>query len=125
MGQIPRIRILHVEDSPPDAELIALALRDAGLDCDIRLARSLKECRVALTEGGYQLVLSDSHSHDFRGRDILRLVREHLPVVPFIFLSGSFEDTDPVLLHAEGAADCLLKDELQELAPAVRRVLGI
>ncbi|HEU5399326.1 MAG TPA: response regulator [Gammaproteobacteria bacterium] len=125
MGQIPRIRILHVEDNAPDAELIALTLQDSGLNCDIRLARSLNECRTALAEGGYQLVLSDSHSHDFRGRDILHLVREYLPGVPFIFLSGSFDDTDPVLLHTEGAADCLLKDELRKLAPTVRRVLGI
>jgi CheY-like chemotaxis protein len=116
-------RILHIEDDPVDAELISLALQRAGLPCDIHLASSRKECLAALESGEFDLVLSDSHGHDFKDLDILRLVHDHLPDIPFIFLSGSFDDRDPETLKAEGATECLLKDDLDELAPAIKRVL--
>lgn len=117
------IHILHIEDDPADAELTEIALLGSGLLCDIRLARSRKECLAALENDTFDLVLSDSHGHDLKADDVLRLVREHLPQVPFIFLSGSFDDNDPEALKAEGATDCLLKDDLDELAPAIRRAL--
>ena len=118
-----RLHILHIEDDPPDAELIELTLRRAGLDFDIRLVTSRAECTAALQESDFDLVLSDSHSHDFTAALLLDLVREHQPDVPFIFLSGSFEDTDSDALKAQGASDCVLKDHLGELLPVIRRLL--
>src|SRR5690348_8535804 len=97
------VHILHIEDDPADAELIEIALHGADLPCDIHLARSRSECLAALESGEFDIVLSDSHGHDLKGREVLRLVREHLPQVPFIFLSGSFDDIDPQELKAEGA----------------------
>ena len=123
MNRKGTIRILHIEDDEPDAELVRLALLKAGLPCDVHLARSRKECLAALAGGTFDLVLSDSHGHDFKDVDILRLVHEHLPAVPFIFLSGSFDDRDPEALKAEGASECLLKDDLDALMPAIRRTL--
>lgn len=116
------VHILHVEDDPADAELVEIALRGADLPCDIHLARSRKECLAALETGEFDVVLSDSHGHDLKGREVLHLVREHLPHVPFIFLSGSFDDTDPEILKVEGAADCILKDDLDSLISIVRRL---
>jgi len=117
------LHILHIEDDPVDAELISIALLKSDLRCDIHLARSRKECIAALESGTFDLVLSDSHGHDFKGMDILRLVHDHLPDTPFIFLSGSFDDTDPRRLKAGGAAECLLKDDHEALLPAIWRVL--
>jgi CheY-like chemotaxis protein len=118
-----KLRILHIEDNPVDAELVGHALRRSGLACDVRVAESRRECLIALDEGEFDLVLSDSHGHDFIGPELLRLVRQRLPQVPFLFLSGSYDDFDTAMLKAEGASDCLLKDELDILAPAVLRAL--
>jgi CheY-like chemotaxis protein len=125
MNERPTLQILHIEDDEADAELVRLALLKPGFPCDILLARSRKECLEALESGTFDLALSDSHGHDFTDMDILHLVREYLPEVPFIFVSGSFDDTDPEMLKAEGATDCLLKDDLDALMPAVRRALHI
>jgi sigma-B regulation protein RsbU (phosphoserine phosphatase) len=123
MEKTTKLRILHVEDDALDAELVSHALRMAGLDCTIHVAVSRRGCLEALERGTFDLVVSDSHGHDFTGPDILRLVRERLPDAPFIFLSGSFDDTDPEALKTQGAADCLLKDDLDSLAPAIRRAM--
>ena len=48
----PRIRILHLEDSSRDAELIREKLAAAGLACDIIVADSQPRYRAAL-EGTY------------------------------------------------------------------------
>ena len=123
MDKTGRLRILHIEDDPADAELTSRALLASDLDCDIRLAMSQRDCLAILEQGGLDLILSDSRGYDFSGRDILRRVRQRMPQVPFIFLSGSFENIDPETLKAEGAADCLLKDELDKLVPAIRAAL--
>lgn len=123
MGEATKVRILHIEDDPPDAELVEHALRRAGLDCEIHVARSRRECLAALESDTFDLVLSDSHGYDFTGLDLLLLVRQHLPDAPFLFLSGSYDDTNPEMLKAEGATDCLLKDDLDTLVPAIQRAL--
>ncbi len=123
MDEPEKMRILHIEDDVLDAELIRRALYLTGVDCDIHLATSGKKCLEALETGTFDLVLSDSHGYDFTGLEMLHLVREHLPEAPFIFISGSFDDTDPEMLKAEGATDCILKDDLDALVPAIQRVL--
>jgi len=123
MSENTTMHILHIEDDPADAELTEIALRGGGLSCDIRLAKSRKECLSALESGEFDLVLSDSHGHDLKGLEVLHLVRERLPDVPFVFLSGSFDDCDPEELKAEGAAECILKDDLEALVLVIRRLM--
>jgi CheY-like chemotaxis protein len=123
MEKTGKLRILHIEDDVADAELVRLALLRSGLDCDIRLATSRSECLAALDGDEFDLVLSDSHGHDILALDILRLVRQRLPHIAFLFVSGSFDDNDPETLKAAGATDCLLKDHLETLVPAIQRAL--
>jgi sigma-B regulation protein RsbU (phosphoserine phosphatase) len=117
------LRILHLEDNPADAELIREALRRSGLACEIQLATSYGEYLAALRQGTPDLILSDSRGHDFEGLAVLRQVRRQFPQVPFLFLSGSYQGKDTAALKAEGAAECLLKDDLDTLAAAIQHAL--
>lgn len=123
MAKDKKIRILHVEDNPIDAELIELALLRAGVNCEISLAATATECLAALDKATYDLVLSDSHGHDLSVENVIGLVRERLPDVPLLVVSGSFHDNDPERLKMQGATDCLLKDDLDVLASTIRRTL--
>lgn len=118
-----KVRILHIEDNPIDAELIQLTLDRTGLDCEIFLAASRAECLSALNKRTYDLILSDSHGHDLDVLDILGLVRERLPDIPLLIVSGSFDDNNPETLKAKGATDCLLKNNLDALVTTIQRVL--
>src|SRR5579859_6940500 len=122
MDQAGRLRVLHMEDDRAHAELIRRTLAKTGLACDILLATSRGEYLRALDQGRPDLILSDSHSHDITGLEVLQLARGRHPQVPFIFLSGSFDDTDPGRLKAAGAAECVLKSDLDTLAGVIRRV---
>ncbi|HEX2667178.1 MAG TPA: ATP-binding protein [Gammaproteobacteria bacterium] len=117
------LHILHIEDDEVDAELIRQTLLRSGLGCRITLAMSRSAYLDALQKGGVDLILSDNRGYDFDGLEVLRSVRRHHPDIPFLFLSGSFEGKDLKRLKAEGAADCLLKTDLDALAPAIGRAL--
>jgi CheY-like chemotaxis protein len=88
------------------------------------VAKSRLKCLEALENGTFDLILSDSHGHDFTGLEILHLIRKQLPLIPFIFLSGSFDDSDTDMLKAEGATDCILKEDLDALPLAILRAVS-
>lgn len=123
MDPTGRLRILHIEDDKVHAELIRRVLAKSGLECSITLALCRDEYLDALQEGGIDVILSDSRGYDFDGLEALRLVRRHHPGIPFLFVSGAYDSKPPDFLKAEGAAECLLKSDLDAIAPAIRRAV--
>jgi PAS domain S-box-containing protein len=118
------VRILHLEDDPADARLIREQLRRSGLDAAITVAGSGEAFAVALSQGGFDLVLSDYHVPRFNGLEALELVRSHAPQLPFILVTGALGDERAVELLRSGATDFVLKDRLARLAPAIQRALS-
>ena len=115
--------MLHMEDDRAHAELIGKTLAKTGLACDILLATNRAEYLRALDQGRPDLILSDSHGHDIGGLEVLTLARGRHPEVPFIFVSGAYDDNKPDKLKAAGAAECVLKSDLDTLADVIRRVI--
>ena len=115
-------RVLLVEDSRDDAELIEIALREAGLAVECRRAWSAKAVAEALAAFAPQLVLSDLNLPGFSGEDALALVRAHDPRLPFVLLTGSPAEILPEPLPGVGGV--LSKDDLQALPALARRLLG-
>lgn len=119
MAAMPeRLRILHLEDSADDAELIRAALSRQGLASDIRVAASRDQFLDALNSTRFDLILSDSNVPGFSGRAALHVTRQQDPAVPFIFVSG----------HADGSSPgpdsiCIPKTALEQLAPAIEQAL--
>ena len=83
------IRVLHLEDSEPDAELVAEKLAHDWPACRVQHASSRQQFESALAIGDFDLVLSDYTLHGFDGLTALELARRHCPDKPFIFLSGT------------------------------------
>ena len=103
-----RFRVLFVEDSPEDAELLQMQLEDAGLRADFLRVDDEASLRDALDSLHPDIVLSDLAMPGFSGHEALRIVREHSPRLPFIFVSGTMgEDVAVQALH-EGANDYIL-----------------
>ena len=117
------VRILQVEDSAMDAELMTMQLLDAGLQGQFERVESAADLCRALEMFRPDLVLSDFSMPGFSGNEALRLVRETHPALPFIFVSGSMgEDTAVQALH-DGADDYILKDKAARLPAAVARAI--
>lgn len=117
------VRVLQVEDSSADAEMVSDGLHKAGLDCAINLVDSETAYLRALDEFAPDIVLSDLSLPGFDGYHALQLLRERDKLLPFIFVSGTMgEDVAVEALH-QGATDYVLKGSPARLAPAVRRAL--
>ncbi len=117
------IRILLVEDSALDAELLDLELREAGLQSVVLRIERLGLVAASLASFRPDVVISDWRLPGFSGLDALRTVREHAPGIPFALLCGLYDD-DVCTRDAISAADLVLrKDALGEVAPALRKLL--
>jgi len=117
------MRILHLEDSPNDAELTEAIIREAWPDCDIRCVERRAEFEAALAAGGFDLILSDYTLPDFDGLWALELALTRDPAQPFIFLSGTIGEERAVAALRRGATDYVIKDRPDRLVPAIRQAI--
>ncbi len=115
------MKLLLLEDSTFDAELAQRAIAAEWPDCTVRCVRSRREYGEELATGGFDVIVSDFSLGDVDGWDALRLARVHAPDTPVIFLSGTIGEERGIQALKSGAADCVLKDRLHQLVPAIRR----
>jgi len=118
-----KARILLLEDNPEDAELVARLLAGGGLSCEIRRVDSREGYTAALSEGPFDLILSDYGLPGFDGSAALALAHSLHPETPFIVVSGVIGEDLAIDMLRRGATDFVLKDRLSRLAPAVERAL--
>lgn len=117
------LRVLLVEDSEEDAEIVLRALRAAGFAPQHRRVETPEDLSAALDEGGWEIVISDYHLPSFSAPDALDVVKRKDPDVPFIIVSGLVGEETAVESMRAGASDFLLKNNLTRLAAAVQREL--
>ncbi len=119
------MQLLHLEDSPTDAELIALLLRREWPKCGIRQVANGPDYRAALATDRFDLILSDYTVPGFDGLAALALARERCPEVPFLFLSGTIGEERAVEALKRGANDYVIKDRPTRLVPAIRQAMAL
>jgi signal transduction histidine kinase len=118
------MKVLHIEDSSCDAELIKSVLCDEWPDCEIARVTSRAELTAEIGRGGFDLILSDYSMPAFDGLSALALARTKCPDKPFIFLSGTIGEERAVEALQRGAADYVIKDRPARLVPAIRHALA-
>src|SRR5580704_17099017 len=116
------LRILLVEDSIQDAELIQELLEADHFVCEVTRVQTRAEFLAALEDGGFDLVLSDYKLPSFDGLSALKLTLDAHPDLPFIFVSG-FGEEIAIEALTSGATDYVLKTRLSRLVPSVQRAL--
>jgi len=117
------LRVLMVEDSEADAELLARELKRAGFDVTWNRVQSADGLQQALEKVSWDVIVGDNSMPGFSGTDALALVRARGLDIPFIFVSGTMgEDLAARALEA-GAGDALTKGNLRRLIPVIRREL--
>ena len=117
-------RILLLEDSTLDAELIIEHLVKLSPAPEISIATRRCEFEKALQAGGFDLILADFSLPDFDGMAALDMARSLLPDVPFIFVSGVLGEEVAIESFRHGAIDYVLKQRLIRLPGAVERALA-
>lgn len=119
----PSLRILSLEDSDLDAELITRELQRGGIDFVARRVQTGSEFEREIAGFQPEMILSDYLLPGFDGAQALALAKERCPDVPVIIISGAVGEETAVELLKNGATDFVLKDRLGRLVPAVQRAL--
>ena len=118
-----KIRILMIEDSEADKELILLELRRGGYEPDYECVETSAAMRKALTERQWDIILSDYAMPHFDGLSALRILQTDGIDIPFIIISGTIGEDVAVTVMKAGAHDYIMKDNLRRLIPAIEREL--
>ena len=117
-------RILHLEDSKEDCELVHRLLIDDGIDCEMIRCENREKFLQALEKKNFDLIFADCTVPQFNGHHALEVAREVAPEIPFIFVSGTIEEDSAIEALHRGATDYVLKGRLSRLVPAVRRAIA-
>ncbi len=117
------LRLLLVEDSADDAQLLLLELRRAGYDIDWERVETAETLTAALTRREWDVVVSDFSMPTLDALAALAIVQRHGLDLPFIIVSGTMGEETAVETMRAGAHDYLLKGHLRRLAPAIEREL--
>jgi PleD family two-component response regulator len=119
---VERIRILIVEDSSPDAELLVNELRAAGFAPEAQRVDTETAYRIALASHP-DIIFADSALPKFSMYRALSLVGDNQFDIPLVVFSGSL-DEDSVTEHLKnGATDFIPKRHLSRAGPITRRAL--
>lgn len=117
------LRLLLLEDSDDDADLILRELNKEDHDVEVLQVDNEPDYRQALTTFAPDLILSDYALPAYDGHLALEAARQLAPDTPFIFVSGTMGEEVAIEALKQGATDYVLKDGLIRLRPAVRRAL--
>jgi signal transduction histidine kinase len=115
------LRILLIEDSDDDAQLILRELRRGGYEVEYEMVETRASMETALQKGAWDLILSDYSMPLFSAIEALETLRAAQLDLPFLILSGTINEETAVATLKAGAHDFILKGKLARLIPAIER----
>src|SRR5688572_2194459 len=107
------IKVLLIEDNPTDARLLRLFLGESTTSqFEITHVDRLTQGMERLSEGRFDVILSDLLLPDSQGIETFEWLEAHVQDIPIIVLSGSDDETLAVRAVREGAQDYLVKGRI-------------
>lgn len=118
------LRLLQIEDSETDADLILRLLMQAGFKVFSLRVEDGEALRHALETSAWDIIIADYHLPGFDAPGALRILQECGSDIPCIVVSGMMGEETAVEMMKSGAHDYLTKNNLTRLVPAVERELA-
>lgn len=118
------VRVLIVEDSEDDIQLMTRVLRRGGYEPSVDRVDTASTMEAALDRQEWDLIIADHSMPHFSGVAALELVKRRRLDVPFLVVSGTISEETAVETLKAGARDYILKGNLGRLSPAVDRELA-
>jgi len=120
------VRVLLVEDNPDDQELVRIMLRKStDVMFDVEAVARLSDAIAQVSSRRFDALLVDLALPDSRNVDTVRELREKVPDVPLIALTGRDDMQTELAALAIGAQDYLIKgrDDARILMRAIRHAI--
>jgi len=118
-----QLKILLLEDSSADVEMIEERLRMDGIEFSMSTVDTGEDFKRELSVIRPDIILSDYNLPLFDGPDALEFAKEKYPDIPFIFVTGAIGEEKAVKTLQNGATDFVLKVNLARLAPSILRAV--
>jgi len=118
-----KVKILLLEDSPSDVELIWRMLEKDKINFEGLSVESREEFISTLKSFSPDIILSDHTLPSFNSYDALDILREKRLKLPFILITSTISGDFAVDVIKRGADDYVLKDRMERLPLAVRNAL--
>jgi len=117
------LKVLFLEDSWQDVELITKQLSIAGYQLDVTHAATEVEYIEALEKNCFDIILADFKLPGLDAFDALEICQKFCPQVPFICVSGTIGEETAIELLKKGAVDYVFKDRPERLPYAIKRAI--
>lgn len=104
------ICVLHVDDKPDFADMVALLLEQTSDRITVKTATSASEALERLSEEDFDCIVSDYGMPNQDGIEFLKTVRKDVPDLPFILYTGKGCEEVASDAVSAGATDYLQKE---------------
>jgi signal transduction histidine kinase len=118
-------KILHLEDSAIDHELVRIALNKSGEGHELVRVETLTEFEHLIRTFGFDVILADYRLPGFNALDAWTILQHQKYAPPFILLSGAIGEPAAVSAIKMGVSDYLSKDDMGMLAQVIRRAIEL
>jgi len=119
------IKILILEDSELDCELVKLELEQNEVDFSITRVETEKDFINELDNPIYDIILSDYKLPQYDGMRALLEARTRVPATPFIIVTGTLSEETAADSIKNGAWDYVVKQRLFRLPNSIKNVLEL
>ena len=109
---------MSIEDNADDIMLINLYLKRSGMNHELTVASEEKDFLAVICSRKFDVVLYEPTLHGFNSTKVINAVKEKMPEVPFILVSGAAE-AQTIAIAEQGADNYVLKDNMQRLHSAI------
>src|ERR1700690_2407488 len=106
------LRLLIVEDSEDDTQLLLIALKKGGFDVTYERVTTGSAMEIELARHPWDIIVADQNLPHFTGLEALDLLKENGYDIPFFLVSGSINEELAAEAMRAGAQDYLMKDNL-------------
>src|ERR1035438_3826588 len=117
------LRILIVEDSQRDLDLIVREFRLSGYSVQAERVETADEMYEALERGSWDAIISDNSFPAFDATRALAVLQSSRLDIPFVIASCMIGEERAVELMKAGASDYVSKRNLPRLIPVIEREL--
>jgi two-component system, NtrC family, sensor kinase len=117
------LRVLLLEDSPDDAEMLCRELARSGFDARCVRRETREGMQTALQESAWDIIFSDYRMPAFSAPAALQVLQASGLDIPFVVVSGTIGEESAAELIRLGAHDFLMKGSLGKLPATLTRVL--